>query len=97
MKRCRSTLSALLAVAAAGFLACGKEDGKAEASETESRAAAAAAAEAEKRSSVLAEVSSRLEQLKALADPGFTEETDALRARQDSLSRTLAGLEKSLK
>jgi hypothetical protein len=43
------------------------------------------------------EVSTSLEQLQTLPNPGFIEESNALRARQDSLSRTLSALEKSMK
>ena len=42
-------------------------------------------------------VSSRIEKLQALPNPAFSEESDALRARQDSLSRSLSALEKSMK
>lgn len=44
-----------------------------------------------------ATLSSSLEKLHALTEPGFTEESNALRARQDSLSKVLALLEKSMK
>lgn len=43
------------------------------------------------------EVSTRLENLPALPEPGFIEESNRLRARQDSLSRSLSTLEKAMK
>lgn len=45
----------------------------------------------------MVEVSTNLEKLQALPNPGFVEESSALRARQDSLSKTLSALEKSMK
>jgi len=44
-----------------------------------------------------ADLASGLDYLRSLSDPEFTERSTEIRVRQDSLSKTLVGLEKSLK
>lgn len=44
-----------------------------------------------------ADVASGLDYLRSLSDPEFIERSDEIRMRQDSLAKSLAGLEKSLK